>query len=48
MRYELDSPESISAHDHVYDWVMNDKSVLTNAERQALTQAGISDPFGGG
>jgi multiple sugar transport system substrate-binding protein len=48
MKYTLDSPESIAAHNYVYEMVMEDKSVITNAESQALTQAGISDPFSGG
>jgi ABC-type glycerol-3-phosphate transport system substrate-binding protein len=45
MQFTLDSPESIAAHNYVLDLVKTKQCVLTTADNDALTKAGVKDPF---
>lgn len=48
MQFTLDSPESIAAHNYVLDLVRTKQCVLTTADNDALTKAGVKDPFRAG
>ncbi len=48
MQFTLDSPESIAAHNYVLDLVRTKQCVLTTADSDALTKAGVTDAFRAG
>jgi ABC-type glycerol-3-phosphate transport system substrate-binding protein len=48
MRYTLDTPPSIEAHNYIYDLVTKHRVVLPAAERAAMSRAGIATPFAAG
>ncbi|MGH2350859.1 MAG: extracellular solute-binding protein [Chloroflexota bacterium] len=49
MRYILDSPISLQAHQRFYDWVVTDRSALTGADASRLAQGATGrDAFSAG
>jgi multiple sugar transport system substrate-binding protein len=45
MKYTLDNPKTNEAFHYVYSMLLDDKAILPLSEGQALSSAGIADPF---